>query len=125
MGRGRGSWTGTVALTAALLTTACESPLEVRDGDFTVRAESDRFLVQNRSLSLDAVQVIVEQQAAALIDLVSCEEWSPRLGPGADQTVLFEDVLGYSEQADTAIVYWCLLDGADAVDGGSLTLPFR
>ena len=114
-----------VVIAVTIVGVGCDDPVLVEDGDFTVTAGSDAFVVRNRSETLQSVHAIVEIRASALIDLVSCDEWTPRLPPGEEEVVLYEDVIGYAEDAETALVYWCMFNDDEPVDGGSLTVPFR
>jgi hypothetical protein len=125
MGMGRSVLIATVCLGTALIGTACDDPFQVRDGDFTVTAETGGFRVSNRSPIFESAQVFVEQRASALFDPAPCQQWSGRLAPGGERFVPHGDVVGYVGDADTAYVYWCQLSGNEAVDGGFLTLPFR
>lgn len=124
-GRGRGRWVGRVL---PLLLLACSNPLTVLsagDGDIEVTVEADAFRVKNNSEEYSATHFIVELETSRLVDLSPCEEWPLEVAPGLERVVPHAQVVGYHESADTAVVYWCLIDGMSAVEGGTIWVPFR
>ena len=103
----------------------CDDPITAREGDFSVTAGAEGVLVQNRSDDLESVHVILETRASELVDLVSCESWTQRLEPGEQELVPYDSVYGWDDEAESVLVYWCLLSGETAIDGGSETLTVR
>lgn len=112
-------------LAVVLVTLACSNPFTVTEGDIEVTAGENAFTVRNRSALLEAAFVIVELEESAVVDLAPCEEWPTRVAPLQSRVVPYLDVMGFDEQAEAAIVSWCLLDADQVIEGGSLHVPFR
>lgn len=119
----KGGFTALVAI--ALFSASCDDPFVVHEGDFSVRAETGAFVIRNGSNALESVQILVEQEFAALFDPAPCNQWSDPLAAGSERSIPHGDVVGFNAAADSVIVLWCLLGNGEPADGGSITLPFR
>jgi hypothetical protein len=114
-----------LALCVALVAGACSDPTSVVvDGTLEVVTDDGSFLVINHSHAFPLVVAIIEQETSTLVDLAPCELWTGGIPARGELRVTYPEVMGYSPKAETAVIYWCLLDGERAVDGGSLRLPF-
>lgn len=102
----------------------CADPVGVVDGDLSLVSESGGFVLENRGAVHDLTVTLVEQETLALIDLASCDVWTPRIRPGARLRVENDEVIGFRPDAETAVVYWCALDGERIVGSGSVEAPF-
>lgn len=107
-----------------LLAVGCSNPFAIADGAFSVRAEANAFRLVNSDPALAVGYAVIEQQTSFVILLTPCTSWTPRIEPRSDEVVLYEEVVGYEAGADSAVVYWCRVDGNDLVESGSFTVPF-
>lgn len=114
-----------VALVVCVLLAGCTDPFSVSEGSVTVSSEPGFIRVENHSAGLDVVHVLLEKQTSFVVGLAPCESWSSRTGPGSVTITQNESVAGYHAEADSAVVYWCTLDGSTITENGGATLPFR
>ena len=72
---------------------------------FSVRAESGRLVLWNRSTA-PIHYVAMERDMAALVDLHPDPETWPRLGPGEEAVIHYGELMGWEPGDSHALVYW-------------------
>jgi hypothetical protein len=116
--------TGAVALLigsfACTESITCDCRVEPQVEIFSI---GGAFLIHNRTDEFEATAVVMVKGSLALID-GACEGWTPRIQPGDRLRVPNAAVIGFSADAEAAVIQWCLLEGDAIQESGVAEAPF-
>ena len=97
-------------------------PLRLVDGSLSVLIGAGGLVAANQSVTHPIGVVAIEEGVAAVADLAPCETWET-IPPATSRTVPFQEILGWAEDSEWVLVYWC--QQAGPADGGSVRIRIR
>jgi len=105
-------------LGAALLLLSCSSGSDALSDD-AVRVMTNGSSVTLSNTSSQVIYyVLIEAETATRVDLAPMSEW-PTIEPGANITIPYVDIMGYSESSTEAYFMWRAKKGPS---GASMTI---
>lgn len=115
------------AIGLALVTaTGCSESITcdcVGEPRLEVSSGNGAFVIDNPSRDRDLAVALVVKGSLALLN-GDCTSWERRIAPKARVRVPNEQVIGFFQDADTAVVHWCTLSGDRVLETGLLEAPF-
>lgn len=115
-----------IVILLTIATLACSESITcdcVGEARLQVSSEGGGFLVRNTSGDRDLAVALVVKGSLVLID-GDCTNWAPRVPPTDLARVENDQVIGFFDEAEIAVVHWCTLRDDEVLEIGRVEVPF-